>query len=137
MGATVAGPLPKTLAMLLEEFFRQHVDQKLAPKTAERYHELAACLDIDLLKMPISEITPLHLSREWNRLLESGGHHRRTKASRPLSAKTVRNIAGVMSSAVARAVRWGLWSRTIPCRAASRRFRRSGGAWHSHRLSKR
>jgi integrase len=106
--ASVAGPLPTTLAMLLEEFFRQHVDQKLAPKTIERYHEQAACLCADLLNMPIAEITPLHLSREWHRLLESGGHHRRTKAPRPLSAKTVRNIAGVVSSAFARAVRWGL-----------------------------
>jgi len=110
VGATVAGPLPKTLSMLLEEFFRQHAEQKLAPKTIERYHEQAACLDIDLLKMPISEITPLHLSREWNRLLESGGHHRYTKAPRPLSAKTVRNIAGVISSAFGRAIRWGLIS---------------------------
>ena len=42
VGATFAGPLPKTLAMLLEEFFHQHVDQKLAPKTVERYHEQAA-----------------------------------------------------------------------------------------------
>src|SRR4026209_2815610 len=32
-GAAVAVPLPKTLAMLLEEFFRQHVDENLAPKT--------------------------------------------------------------------------------------------------------
>ena len=104
MAVSVAGPLPQTLAMLLEEFFRQHVDQKLAPKTVERYHEQAACLDRDLLNMPIAEIMPLHLSREWNRLLESGGHHRRTKAPRPLSAKTVRNIAGVVSSAFARAV---------------------------------
>src|SRR6476619_39837 len=102
VGASVAGPVPQTLAMLLEEFFRQHVDQKLAPKTAERYHEQAACLATDLINMPIAEITPLHLSREWNRLLESGGHYRRTKAPRPLSAKTVRNIAGVVSSAFAR-----------------------------------
>ena len=70
MAVSVAGPLPQTLAMLLEEFFRQHVDQKLAPKTVERYHEQAACLDRDLLNMPIAEIMPLHLSREWNRLLE-------------------------------------------------------------------
>jgi integrase len=48
--------------------------------------------------------------REWNRLLERGGHHRRTKQPRPLSAKTVRNIAGVVSSAFARAIRWGLIS---------------------------
>ena len=51
-----------------------------------------------------------HLTREWNRLLERGGHLRRTKEPRPLSAKTVRNIAGVVSSAFARAIRWGLIS---------------------------
>jgi hypothetical protein len=33
--AAIVGPVPQTLAMLLEEFFRQHVDQKLAPKTCE------------------------------------------------------------------------------------------------------
>ena len=58
--------------------------------------------------MPLGEITPLHLSREWNRLLKSGGHHRKTKQARPLSAKTVRHIAGLVSSAFARAERWGL-----------------------------
>jgi integrase len=109
-GASVAAPLPKTLSMLLDEFFRQHVDEKLAPKTIERYHEQAAYLDPELLRMPIAEITSLHLTREWNRLLEQGGHHRRTKQPRPLSAKTVRNIAGVVSSAFARAIRWGLIS---------------------------
>jgi hypothetical protein len=103
-GASVVAPLPKTLAMLLEEFLRQHVDEKLAPKTIERYHEQAAYLDPELRGMTIAEITPLHLSREWNRLLERGGHHRRTKRPRPLSAKTVRNIAGVVSSAFARAI---------------------------------
>jgi integrase len=107
-GGSVAGPLPRTLSMLLEEFFRQHVNEKLAPKTVERYHEQAAYLDPELLKMLIGEITPLHLSREWNRLQESGGHHRRTKVPRPLSAKTVRNVAGILSSAFAKAIKWGL-----------------------------
>ena len=107
-GASVAAPLPKTLSMLLDEFFAQHVDEKLAPKTVERYHEQAAYLDPELLQMPIGEITPLHLEREWNRLLKSGGHRRRTKEPRPLSAKTVRSTAGVLSSAFSRAVKWGL-----------------------------
>jgi len=53
---------------------------------------------------------PLHLGREWNRLLKTGGHHRGTKEPRPLSAKTVRNIAGVLSSAFSRAIKWGLLS---------------------------
>jgi hypothetical protein len=69
-GASVAAELPKTLAKLLDEFFRQHVDQKLAPKTVERYHEQAAYLDPELLTMPLAEITPLHLNREWGRLLK-------------------------------------------------------------------
>lgn len=109
-GAGIPARLPQTLSMLLEEFFEQHVDQKLAPKTIERYHEQAAYLDPELLKMPIGEITPLHLSREWRRLLERGGHHRHTKTPRPLSAKTVRNIAGVLSSAFRCAEKWGLVS---------------------------
>ena len=108
--STVAGPLPRTLSRLLEEFFTQHVDEKLAPKTIERYHEQKAYLDPKLLNMPIAEITSLHLNREWNRLSKSGGHHRRTKQPRPLSAKTVRNIAGGLSSAFARSIRWGLIS---------------------------
>lgn len=98
-GARTAAEVPKTLATLLQEFLRQHVEEKLAPKTIERYHELAACLAPELLAMSLAEITPLHLNREWTRLLKSGGHHRRTKKARSLSAKTVRNIAGVVSSA--------------------------------------
>ena len=85
-GASVAAELPKTLSLLLDEFFRQHVDKKLAPKTVERYHEQAAYLDRELLALPLAEITPQHLDREWRRLLERGGHHRQTKAPKPLSA---------------------------------------------------
>jgi integrase len=108
-GATaVAAALPTTLAMLLQEFFRQHAEEKLAPKTIERYRELAAYLARELLAMPLAEITALHLSREWSRLLKSGGHHRKTKQARPLSAKTVRHVAGLVSSAFARAEKWGL-----------------------------
>ena len=84
--------------MLLEEFMRQHAEERLAPKTVERYKEQAACLSPELLAMPISEVTPLHMNREWARLLKSGGHTRKTKTPRPLRAKSVRHIAGVMSS---------------------------------------
>ena len=107
-GSGVAAAPPKTLAMLLEEFFAQHVDKKLAPKTAERYRQQAETLDPELRAMPLADITPLHLNREWNRLLESGGHTRKDKTPRPLAAKTVRSTAGVVSSALLRAVKWGL-----------------------------
>src|SRR5260370_24892040 len=107
-GSAVAAAPPTTLATLLDEFMHQHVEKKLAPKTIERYRESAAYLDPALVAMPLGEITPLHLSRERDRLLERGGHTRRDKAPRPMSAKTVRNIAGVVSSSFGRAIEWGL-----------------------------
>src|SRR5690349_12857983 len=101
-------PLPKTLGELLNDFFAEHAERKLARKTVERYREQASYLHRDLLAMRLPDITPLHLSKEWTRLLESGGHFRASKEPRPLSAKTVRNTAGVLSSAFARAIRSGL-----------------------------
>ena len=103
-----AAPVPTTLRGLLEEFCKEHGDKNLAAKTVERYRDTIDYISADLLSMPIKEITPLHMTREWNRLREQGGHHRKTKAARPISGKTVRNIAGVVSSAFSRAIRWGL-----------------------------
>ena len=56
----------------------------------------------------MTEITPLHLSREWTRLLKCGGHTRKSKTPRAMKPKTVRNIAGLVSSAFVRAIKWGL-----------------------------
>jgi integrase len=107
-GAGVTAAVPTTLGTLLQEFIAQHAQEKLAPKTVERYREQASYVAPELLAMPLAEITPLHLNREWSRLLKAGGHTRKKKEARPMSAKTVRNIAGVVSSAFARAIRWGL-----------------------------
>ncbi len=100
------GEIPGTLAGLLKEFFDQHGEKSLAAKTLKRYREMADYLDADLLAMEIPKIKPLHLSREWNRLLNSGGRGR--KQGKPLSRKTVRNIAGLVSSAYTRGLRWGI-----------------------------
>jgi integrase len=104
----VAAALPTTLAMLLAEFMKQHAQEKLAPKTIERYFEMAEYIAPELAAMPLTAITPLHLNREWARLLACGGHTRKTKAPRAMKPKTVRNIAGLVSSAFVRAIRWGL-----------------------------
>jgi integrase len=104
----VAAALPTTLAMLLAEFMKQHAQEKLAPKTIERYFEMAEYIAPELAAMPLPEITPLHLNREWARLLACGGHTRKTKAPRAMKPKTVRNIACLVSSAFVRAIRWGL-----------------------------
>jgi hypothetical protein len=91
-GSGFAAAPPRNLAMLLLEFFAQHVDDNLAPKTAERYHEQAAYINPGLLAMPLADITPLHLNREWRRLMASGGHHRRSKAPRP----SLRRRSGIL-----------------------------------------
>ena len=104
----VAAPMPTTLSMLLAEFMKQHAEENLAPKTVERYREMAAYIAPELLAMNMTEITPLHLSREWTRLLKCGGHTRKTKTPRAMKPKTVRNIAGLVSSAFLRAIKWGL-----------------------------
>jgi integrase len=106
--AGVAAVMPTTLAMLLAEFMKQYAQENLAPKTVERYHEMIMYLAPELLEMEMAKITPLHLSREWVRLLKSGGHKRKTKTPRPMAPKTVRNIAGLVSSAFLRAIKWGL-----------------------------
>jgi hypothetical protein len=56
-------PPPNTLAALIQEFCKEHADRNLAAKTVERYRELAGYLSSALLAMPITEITPLHLTR--------------------------------------------------------------------------
>ena len=105
----VAAALPTTLAMLLAEFMKQYAEENLAPKTVERYHEMAAYLAPELLAMNMTEITPLHCSREWARLLKSRRPHAQgPRTPRPMKPKTVRNIAGLVSSAYLRAIKWGL-----------------------------
>jgi integrase len=106
LGKNTPAAVPGTLSGLLKEFFTEHGAKSLAPKTLQRYREMAGYLASDLLTMPVPAIKPLHLSREWNRLLTSGGRGR--KAGKPLSRKTVRNIAGLVSSAFTRGLRWGI-----------------------------
>jgi integrase len=104
----IAAAMPTSLAMLLAEFMKQHAEETLAPKTVERYREMIGYLAPELRAMSLAEITPLHLSREWTRLLKCGGHTRKSKSPRPMKPKTVRNIAGLVSSAFLRAIKWGL-----------------------------
>ena len=106
--AGVAAALPTSLRMLLAEFMKQYARENMAAKTVERYFEMIPSLSPELLAMDMTAITPLHLSREWVRLLKSGGHTRKTKEPRAMAPKSVRNIAGLVSSAYLRAIKWGL-----------------------------
>lgn len=99
-----------TLGEAIQKFFADR-GPSLSPKTLERYRQLAEMLHPDLRALPITAVRALGLHEEWGRLLKEGGkkHGPGIKNQKyPLSQKTVRNIAGVVSSACAWAVLYDL-----------------------------
>jgi integrase len=107
-------PNPATLGEFLDEWLREYADKKCSPKTVERYRQLADYVRPHVGDVKLQEITALMLHRVFNKLKESGGHNRKTKLPRPLSAKTVRHIAGVVHTALTTAIEWGLL-KSNPC----------------------
>ena len=92
----------------MQEWFKEHADRNCSPKTVERYHELAAYILPHIGHVRLQDLTALALERVFNRLKDSGGRDRKTKAARPLSAKTVRHIASLVHAAMDAAIRWKL-----------------------------
>jgi integrase len=98
---------PRTLRQVVLNFLAD-AERRLGKKTVERYRQMLPYFHAGLMETPVSEITTLLLEREYWRLRESGGRRRRTGEARPLSAKTVRGMAGLISAALNDAVRLGL-----------------------------
>lgn len=101
-------PDPTTFAAFLEEWFREHAERNCTPKTAERYGQLAAYILPHIGGTKLQDITALSLERALNQLKDSGGWNRKTKKRRPLSAKTIHHIAGLVRVAFSTAIRWKL-----------------------------
>ena len=100
---------PKILRQFLDEWLsHKRKGQRCGEKTTERYQELLEYLDPALLRTKLSEITPRALEQEYDRLRESGGHDRKTRAPRPLSSRTVRHVHNTLRAAFNTAVRWKL-----------------------------
>lgn len=89
---------------------------RLAGKTMQRYEDMVSYFDAELLSKPLGELTPLDLEREYWRLRERGGRSRKDKSPRPLSPKTVRALAGLISAALNDCVRLG-FAKESPARA--------------------
>jgi integrase len=110
----VVKPDPSTFVEFMAEWFREHAEQKCTLKTVERYRQLAAYIYPHIGAVRLQELSTLMLQRVFNKLKESGGHDRKTKKPRPLAAKTVRHIAGLVHTALATAIEWGLL-KSNPC----------------------
>jgi integrase len=101
-------PDPTMFGPFLDEWFREQAERQCSRKTVERYRELAAYILPHIGTVKLQDLTALALERIFNRLKDAGGHNRKTKSPRPLSAKTVRHIAGVVNVALVTALRWKL-----------------------------
>lgn len=75
------------------------------PSTAALYQTLVRAYVIPAIgSLKLSELSPVHLNTLYGELLEGGSKHR---DGRGMSAKSVRNIHGVIHRALADALRWG------------------------------
>ena len=115
-------PVAPTLATFFERWMAEHATRTCSPKTVERYRELGAYAIRELLEVEgkpipagavrLDAFGPLQCQVLINALRDHGG----TKipafpAGRPLSPKTVRNIAGVVHSCFEKAALWQLIAR--------------------------
>jgi integrase len=101
-------PDPTTFAAFIEEWLKEHAERNCTPKTVERYRQLAKYILPHIGTTRLQDLSALMLERVFNRIKDAGGWDRKAKAARPLSAKTVRHIAGLLHVALSTALRWKL-----------------------------
>lgn len=101
-------PDPTTFAAFVEEWLKEDAERNCTPKTVERYRQLVKYLLPHIGGTKRQELSALMLERVFNRIKDAGGWNRKEKAPRPLSAKTVRHIAGLVHVALSTALRWKL-----------------------------
>ncbi len=101
-------PDPTTFAAFIQEWFREHAERNCTPKTTERYKQLSAYILPHIGGTKLQDLTALQLERVFNQLKDSGGWNRKAKARRPLGAKTIAHIAGLVRVALNTAIRWKL-----------------------------
>jgi integrase len=98
-----------TFAAFFERWHTECVKRECAPKTAERYHELAQYALRLFGDVPLDKLTPEQLASAVNRLSDHGGQvTKQHPHGRPLAPKTVRHIAFLVQGCLKQAVNWDL-----------------------------
>jgi hypothetical protein len=70
-------PVPKTFGDFMAEWLKEHAEGRCAPKTVERYRQLAGYVLPHLATVQLSELSPLVLERVYTRLRREGGKRQR------------------------------------------------------------
>jgi integrase len=104
-GADLTKPDPQAFGAFAKEWFSNYASRKCSGKTLQRYEELLGYVHPYLGSLKLQDLTALTLERVLNRVKDSGGRDRKTKAARPLSAKTTRHVASVIKVILRKAVK--------------------------------
>lgn len=99
---------PTLTTYLTRDWLPRRADEVKATTFATYQTLVNAYIIPHLGHLHLDQITPRRLEDLYKKLQESGGTGARTKVQRPLSSKTVNNIAGLINKALRDAVRWEL-----------------------------
>lgn len=99
------GTFVQPVALTLNEYLAKWLATAARPRVSERTHEgyqylLNQHVQPELGKQKLSDVRPLHIQKLYSDMQERG-----------LSARTVRYLHAVLSSALKQAVRWGMLAR--------------------------
>jgi integrase len=98
-------PDPQTFAGFTEEWFSIFGKRKCSLKTLERYRQLVDYILPHIGHVRLQDLSALGLERVFYQLKDAGGRHRRTGKPRPLSAKSICHVAGVVNVILKKAIK--------------------------------
>lgn len=94
---------PRTFSEFFDAWIREHCERHLERTTVEGYVRKGRYAKLHFGSRPITKLTALEIQHALNTLSDEGG-----KDGGPLSAKTVKEIAAVISATFSAAIRWGV-----------------------------
>jgi integrase len=98
---------PATFGEFFRDWLEQHGAAHWGRMTAEQNHKRAAYAIRMFGDVPIQKLTSMRIEQALGTLLAKGGRKTATHPEgRPLSSKTVREVAALVSQALDKAVRW-------------------------------
>jgi integrase len=106
--AALETPQSPAFSSFVEHWLDEHAGRRCAPKTMERYRELARYAAKHLGATPLAELTTAQIQQMVHRLEDSGGAiTKEHPKGKPLSAKSVRHVGTLLHTCLADAVRLG------------------------------
>lgn len=105
----IKGTKAPTLSKYLTETWLPKRTDDVKPTTLDTYKvNITAYILPHLGQYRLDQLTPMVLEDFYKKLQKDGGTGARKKVSRPLSSKSVNNVAGVLHKALRDAVRWNI-----------------------------